>query len=81
VATKTYQNFIGGEWFAAKSGKTFQNQNPADTREIVAGYPASGSDEARAAIDAATAGTTPLAATKRGPRSMPQPRHSRRGRR
>src|SRR5690349_9197526 len=29
VATKTYQNFIGGEWVGTKSGKTFQNRNPA----------------------------------------------------
>ena len=40
---RTYQNFIGGEWVAAKSGQTFQNQNPADTREAVAIYPLSGS--------------------------------------
>jgi acyl-CoA reductase-like NAD-dependent aldehyde dehydrogenase len=50
---QTYQNFIGGEWSGARSGHTFQNHNPADTREVVAAYPASGSDEARAAIDAA----------------------------
>jgi aldehyde dehydrogenase (NAD+) len=50
---RTYQNFIGGEWVGAKSGQTFQNQNPADTREVVAAYPASASDDARAAIDAA----------------------------
>jgi 2,5-dioxopentanoate dehydrogenase len=50
---RNYQNFIGGKWVGAKSGKTFQNRNPADTREVVAEYPSSGSDEARAAIDAA----------------------------
>ena len=60
---RTYQNFIGGEWLGAKSGKTFQNQNPADTREVVAQYPASGSDEARQAIDAATAAFPTWAAT------------------
>jgi len=50
---RTYQNFIGGEWVAAASGKTFTNVNPADTREKVAEYPASGSEEARQAIAAA----------------------------
>jgi 2,5-dioxopentanoate dehydrogenase len=52
---RTYQNFIGGEWAGAKSGQTFQNQNPADTRETVAAYAASGSDDARAAVEAAAA--------------------------
>ncbi len=30
-----YKNFINGKWVSAKSGKTFKNINPADTREIV----------------------------------------------
>jgi aldehyde dehydrogenase (NAD+) len=52
---RSYKNFIAGEWNAAASGKTFRNANPADTRETVAEYPASGSGEARAGIDAAVA--------------------------
>jgi aldehyde dehydrogenase (NAD+) len=52
---RTYQNFIGGEWVAAKSGARFQNNNPADKREVVADYPQSGEGEARAAIEAARA--------------------------
>ncbi len=52
---RSYQNFIGGAWVGAKSGKTFQNNNPADTREAVAEYPSSSSDEAQQAIDAAAA--------------------------
>ena len=52
---RTYQNFIGGDWAGAKSGQTFQNQNPADTREAVATYQASGNEDARAAIDAGVA--------------------------
>src|SRR5947207_4621441 len=50
---RTYQNFIGGEWVAAKSGQNYRNVNPADTREVVAEYPASAKDDAVAAIDAA----------------------------
>jgi aldehyde dehydrogenase (NAD+) len=50
---RSYQNFIGGEWVGAKSGQTFQNQNPADTREAVAQYPSSANDDARQAIDGA----------------------------
>ncbi len=50
---QTYSNFIAGEWAPAKSGKTFQNVNPADCREGVAEYPHSGKEDALAAIDAA----------------------------
>ena len=50
---RTYLNFIGGEWVAARSGQTYQNVNPADTREVVTQYPASGKEEAQEAIQAA----------------------------
>src|SRR5437870_1822752 len=50
---RTYQNFIGGEWAAAMSGQSYRNVNPADTREVVAEYPASAKEDAVAAIDAA----------------------------
>ena len=50
---KTYQNYIGGEWVSAKSGKTFQSQNPADTREIVAEYPLGAREDAAQAVEAA----------------------------
>lgn len=52
---RSYQNFIAGEWAGAASGKKFTTVNPADTRETVAEYPSSGSDEARQAIVAAQA--------------------------
>ncbi len=32
---KTYKNFIGGEWVESRTGHTFENLNPADTREVV----------------------------------------------
>jgi acyl-CoA reductase-like NAD-dependent aldehyde dehydrogenase len=64
---QTYQNLLGGEWVPARSGRTFQLANPADTREIVSEY-ASGAlqdaqDAIRAAQDAfpAWAATTPVA--------------------
>ena len=59
--------FINGEWVAAQSGRTYQNVNPADTREVVAEYPLSDQADAVAAIDAAKrafpgwAATTPVA--------------------
>ncbi len=60
---QTYQNFIGGEWVPAKSGQTYQNTNPADTREVVAQYPQSGQADALAAIEAAKAALAGWAAT------------------
>jgi aldehyde dehydrogenase (NAD+) len=46
-------NFIHGQWLPAKSGATFVNVNPADTRESVAEYPRSGKEDAWTAIQAA----------------------------
>ncbi len=59
----TYQNFIAGESIAAQSGKTFQNTNPANTREVVAQYPLSAREDALAAIDAAQKAAPSWAAT------------------
>lgn len=50
---RTYQNLIGGQWSHAASGRTFETRNPADQREVVGLYPASGTPEAVAAIAAA----------------------------
>jgi aldehyde dehydrogenase (NAD+) len=60
---RTYQNFMGGEWVAAKSGQTFKNFNPADSREFVAEYPLSNREDAAAAIAAAKAAFPGWAAT------------------
>ena len=30
-----YRNFIDGEWVEASTGETFENRNPADTRDVV----------------------------------------------
>jgi acyl-CoA reductase-like NAD-dependent aldehyde dehydrogenase len=48
-----YSNYIGGQWVAAASGKTFVTTNPADTRETVAQYPLSGAADFAAATAAA----------------------------
>jgi 2,5-dioxopentanoate dehydrogenase len=60
---RNYSNFIGGDWVGAKSGQTFKNLNPADTREFVAEYPLSGKEDAAAAIAAAKAAFPAWAAT------------------
>jgi len=59
---RSYLNFIGGEWVAAKSGQTYQTPNPADTREVVAEYSAAGREDAQAAIRAAQKAFGPWAA-------------------
>ena len=51
--TKVYKNFIDGEWVEPSTGETFENHNPADTRDVVGIFPKSGKEDVDAAIDAA----------------------------
>jgi acyl-CoA reductase-like NAD-dependent aldehyde dehydrogenase len=51
--TKTYHNYINGEWVASASGETFENVNPADTRDCVGRFPLSTREDVGAAVDAA----------------------------
>ncbi len=39
--TETYRNYIDGEWCDSASGRTTDNLNPADTRDIVSRHAAS----------------------------------------
>jgi acyl-CoA reductase-like NAD-dependent aldehyde dehydrogenase len=52
---EVFRNHIGGEWTCARSGETFDNVNPADTRDIVGRFQASSAEDAQAAVDAAAA--------------------------
>jgi hypothetical protein len=47
--TRVFKNFIDGEWVESVSGNTFEDRNPADTREVVAIFQCSN----KAAVDAA----------------------------
>ena len=49
--TKVFKNFIDGEWVDASTGETFENRNPADTRDLVGIFQKS----AKADVDAAVA--------------------------
>ncbi|MBI5217105.1 MAG: aldehyde dehydrogenase family protein [Ignavibacteriae bacterium] len=51
--TKNYQNFINGKWQDAKSGKTFENRNPANWSELVGTFPKSGKEDVEEAVKAA----------------------------
>jgi aldehyde dehydrogenase (NAD+) len=50
---KIYKNLINGEWVEARTGETFENINPADTREVVGIFQKSGPDDVNAAVEAA----------------------------
>ncbi|RCK77669.1 MAG: Aldehyde dehydrogenase B [Ignavibacteriae bacterium] len=51
--SKKYQNFINGKWVDAKSGKTFENRNPANWDELIGTFPKSGVEDVNEAVDAA----------------------------
>ncbi len=50
---KVYKNFIDGEWVEASTGETFENRNPADTRDVVGIFQKSAKADVDAAVDAA----------------------------
>jgi aldehyde dehydrogenase (NAD+) len=51
--TREYRNYINGEWVASKSGKTFENRNPANNDDLVGTFQESNADDLNAAVDAA----------------------------
>jgi aldehyde dehydrogenase (NAD+) len=48
-----YKNLIGGKWVESATGRSFENRNPADTREIVGHFPDSDERDVAAAVEAA----------------------------
>jgi alpha-ketoglutaric semialdehyde dehydrogenase len=51
--TEVFRNYIAGKWQESKAGKTFPDNNPANTDETVGHFQASGPEDALAACDAA----------------------------
>ncbi len=51
--TRVFKNFINGEWVESTTGETFENRNPADTRDLVGIFQKSGKDDVNAAVAAA----------------------------
>lgn len=51
--SKKYQNFINGKHVDAKSGKTFENRNPANWDEVLSTFPLSGKEDVDDAVNAA----------------------------
>src|SRR5215469_2842822 len=52
-STRVLKNFIDGEWIESTTGETFEDRNPADTRDVVAIFQKSGKEDVDAAVDAA----------------------------
>src|SRR5215211_5302665 len=52
LGTKTYKNFIGGEWVDADSGETFESTNPANG-DTIGVFPKSGPEDVDRAVEAA----------------------------
>ena len=48
-----FKNYVDGKWLAAKSGKVFENRNPADRNGLIGLFPASGAEDVDAAVQAA----------------------------
>ncbi|HWY69740.1 MAG TPA: aldehyde dehydrogenase family protein [Terriglobales bacterium] len=54
MPAKVYKNLIGGEWVESRSGQTFENQNPANVKDVVGIFPRSNKDDVDEAVQAAT---------------------------
>jgi acyl-CoA reductase-like NAD-dependent aldehyde dehydrogenase len=50
---RVYKNYIGGDWFESRTGRTFENLNPADTGDVIGIFPASGPEDINDAVEAA----------------------------
>jgi hypothetical protein len=64
-----FKNYINGKWVEAKSGKTFENRNPARSNDLIGLFPLSGPedlDEAAGAAQAAFSRWRLVPAPKRG---------------
>src|SRR6202162_5395528 len=53
IPTKVVKNFIDGEWVESSTGETFEDRNPADTRDVVGIFQKSAKADVDAAVDAA----------------------------
>ncbi len=50
---EVFKNYINGKWVDAKSGKTFENRNPANWDDIIGIFPKSGPEDVEEAVRAA----------------------------
>jgi aldehyde dehydrogenase (NAD+) len=50
---KKFQNYIDGRWVDSKSGRTFENRNPADWDEVIGTFPLSTKEDVNESVKAA----------------------------
>ena len=68
-APREYLNLIGGKWLPSRSGKSFENRNPARTSDLIGTFPDSGPEDVDSAVQAASRAFTSwrlLPAPRRG---------------
>jgi alpha-ketoglutaric semialdehyde dehydrogenase len=53
VSPRVFKNFINGEWVDSRSGKAYENRNPANTDELVGMFVSSTAEDVDAAVSAA----------------------------
>ncbi|HZU33865.1 MAG TPA: aldehyde dehydrogenase family protein, partial [Candidatus Angelobacter sp.] len=53
MAAKVFKNFIGGEWVESRTGQTYENLNPADTRDVIGVFQKSDKRDVDDAVSAA----------------------------
>jgi acyl-CoA reductase-like NAD-dependent aldehyde dehydrogenase len=62
-APRAWLNLIDGEWRPSRSGRTFENVNPADTRDLIGLVQSSGPEDVNEAVEAAARAFPGWAAT------------------
>jgi alpha-ketoglutaric semialdehyde dehydrogenase len=55
MMSRSFKNFIGGEFVVSSGGKTFERRNPADQRDLVGVFQDSTAEDVNAAVAAAKA--------------------------
>src|ERR1700745_3008924 len=53
VAPSIFKNFINGEWVESRSGKAYENRNPANTDELIGMFVSSNEEDIDLAVNAA----------------------------
>jgi aldehyde dehydrogenase (NAD+) len=51
---RAYLNLVAGKWVSARSGRTFENRNPARPADLIGTFPDSGPEDVDAAVRAAS---------------------------
>ena len=54
--SQDFLNHVGGEWVPSRSGRTFENRNPADTSDLIGRFPRSTAEDVEDAVASARRG-------------------------